>query len=117
MEFVRTPEARFANLDGYPFEPNYENVPDGEGGKLRIQRIGNSSGLFEFRKRAFCSIGASEAAPTPARGPRGWLIQRRMDALSIFCVLPMPGSGSRLVEMTPAPDPGSGVLVRRLPHP
>ncbi len=38
MEFVRTPEARFANLDGYPFEPNYQNVPDGEGGTLRIQR-------------------------------------------------------------------------------
>ncbi len=39
MEFVRTPEARFANLDGYPFEPNYENVPDGEGGTLRIHYV------------------------------------------------------------------------------
>ncbi len=39
MEFVRTPDARFANLDGYPFEPNYENVPDGEGGTLRIHYV------------------------------------------------------------------------------
>ena len=39
MEIVRTPEARFANLDGYPFEPNYENVPDGEGGTLRVHYV------------------------------------------------------------------------------
>ncbi len=39
MEFVRTPEARFANLDGYPFEPNYENVSDAEGGTLRIHYV------------------------------------------------------------------------------
>ncbi len=39
MEIVRTPDARFENLDGYPFEPNYENVPDGEGGTLRIHYV------------------------------------------------------------------------------
>ncbi len=39
MEIVRTPEARFANLDGYLFEPNYENIPDAEGGTLRIHYV------------------------------------------------------------------------------
>ena len=26
MQFVRTPDARFAKLDGYAFEPNYRSV-------------------------------------------------------------------------------------------
>ena len=29
MEFVRTPDERYENLEGYPFEPHYVNVPDG----------------------------------------------------------------------------------------
>ena len=32
MNILRTPDERFENLTGYPYEPNYMNVPDGEGG-------------------------------------------------------------------------------------
>lgn len=39
MEFVRTPDDRFANLDGYPFSPNYQQVVDGEGGSLRFHYL------------------------------------------------------------------------------
>ncbi len=39
MEYIRTPDARFANLDGYPFEPHYQTLPDGEGGELRIHYV------------------------------------------------------------------------------
>lgn len=39
MEFVRTPEERFADLDGYPFAPNYVSVADGEGGELRMHYL------------------------------------------------------------------------------
>jgi haloalkane dehalogenase len=39
MEFVRTPDDRFENLDGYPFEPNYVAVPDDEGGTLRMHYV------------------------------------------------------------------------------
>jgi haloalkane dehalogenase len=39
MEFVRTPNNRFTNLDGYPFEPNYVSIADGEGGELRMHYL------------------------------------------------------------------------------
>jgi len=39
MEFLRTPDERFKNMPGYPFEPKYVSVPDGEGGKLRVQYV------------------------------------------------------------------------------
>jgi len=39
MEFLRTPDERFEGLDGYPFAPNYVDVPDGEGGQLRMHYV------------------------------------------------------------------------------
>ncbi len=39
MEFVRTADERFKDLEDYPFEPNYVAVPDGEGGELRIHYV------------------------------------------------------------------------------
>lgn len=39
MQILRTPDERFANLPGYDFEPHYSEVPDGEGGSIRIHRI------------------------------------------------------------------------------
>ena len=39
MDTLRTPDDRFANLPGYPFDPNYVEVPDGDGGTLRIHYV------------------------------------------------------------------------------
>jgi haloalkane dehalogenase len=39
MQTVRTPDSRFENLPGYSFAPHYTEVPDGEGGTLRIHHI------------------------------------------------------------------------------
>ena len=39
MEILRTPDERFRDLAGYPFEPNYADVDDGEGGGLRIHYV------------------------------------------------------------------------------
>jgi haloalkane dehalogenase len=39
MQFLRTPEERFADLPGYPFAPHYVQVPDGEGGALRLHYV------------------------------------------------------------------------------
>lgn len=39
MEFLRTPDSRFADLPGYPFNPNYLMVDDGEGGQLRVHYL------------------------------------------------------------------------------
>lgn len=36
MQSLRTPDERFLNLPDYPFAPNYLEVPDGEGGRLRV---------------------------------------------------------------------------------
>ncbi|QBF33082.1 haloalkane dehalogenase [Thalassococcus sp. S3] len=39
MEFLRTPDERFENLPDYPFEPNYLEVDDFEGGVLRMHYL------------------------------------------------------------------------------
>ena len=39
MESLRTPDERFAGLPGYPFAPHYAEVPDGEGGRLRVHYV------------------------------------------------------------------------------
>lgn len=39
MNVLRTPEDRFQNLPGYPFQPHYVEVPDGEGDKLRMHYV------------------------------------------------------------------------------
>ena len=39
MKVLRTPEERFQNLAGFPYEPNYLEVDDGDGGQLRIHYV------------------------------------------------------------------------------
>lgn len=39
MQTVRTPDDRFENLPDFSFAPNYSQVPDGEGGSLRIHHL------------------------------------------------------------------------------
>lgn len=39
MKTVRTPDDRFAALDGYPFDPHYADIDDGDGGFLRVHYL------------------------------------------------------------------------------
>lgn len=39
MKVLRTPDERFKNLPDYHYEPYYAEVPDGEGGSLRIHYV------------------------------------------------------------------------------
>lgn len=39
MEALRTPDERFENLDGYAYSPNYLEIDDTEGGKLRLHYV------------------------------------------------------------------------------
>jgi haloalkane dehalogenase len=39
MEFKRTPDERFENLADYPYEPNYLQVGDTQGGELRLHYL------------------------------------------------------------------------------
>ena len=39
MEFLRTPDEQFENLEGYAFAPNYVQVDDTEGGSLRVHYL------------------------------------------------------------------------------
>jgi haloalkane dehalogenase len=39
MEFERTPDARFVNLVGYSFAPNYVEIDDLDGGTLRVHHL------------------------------------------------------------------------------
>jgi len=43
MKTLRTPDKHFANLPDYPFEPNYAQIPDGEGGTLRMHYLDEGS--------------------------------------------------------------------------
>ncbi len=36
MDVLRTPDARFAALPGFPYEPRYVEVDDGDAGRLRV---------------------------------------------------------------------------------
>ena len=39
MDHLRTPDERFKDLPGYPFEPHYLDVPDDDGGSLRVHYV------------------------------------------------------------------------------
>lgn len=39
MKALRTPDDRFANLSNFPYSPNYAEIDDLEGGKLRVHYI------------------------------------------------------------------------------
>jgi haloalkane dehalogenase len=39
MKTLRTSDEHFSNLTDYPFEPNYMEIPDGEGGSLRMHYL------------------------------------------------------------------------------
>ncbi|MBW2624558.1 MAG: haloalkane dehalogenase, partial [Deltaproteobacteria bacterium] len=58
MQILRTPEERFENLPDYPFTPNYLEVPDGEGGSLRIHY------LDEGPRDAACTVLLMHGEPS-----------------------------------------------------
>ena len=39
MRVARTPDERFANLPGFPFDPRYVEIPDGAAGTLRVHYL------------------------------------------------------------------------------
>jgi haloalkane dehalogenase len=39
VEVLRTPDERFADLPGFPYEPRYAEVADGDGGTLRVAYV------------------------------------------------------------------------------
>lgn len=39
MDALRTPDERFADLPDYPFEPHHVEIPDGDGGTLRVHHL------------------------------------------------------------------------------
>ena len=79
MDKLRTPDDRFLNLPGYPFAPHYVEVPDGEGGRLRIHYVdegpqdgpivlmmhGEPSWSYLYRKMILIIIEAGYRAISP----------------------------------------------------
>jgi haloalkane dehalogenase len=39
MKVLRTPDDRFVGLPGFPFEPHYVEIDDGDGGSLRVHHL------------------------------------------------------------------------------
>ncbi len=44
MDFLRTPDAAFADLPGYPFKPNYVEIPSADGDRLRMHYVDEGEG-------------------------------------------------------------------------
>jgi len=79
MKTLRTPDDRFVDLPGYPFAPHYLEVPDTEGGRLRIHYIdeggpdaepvllmhGEPSWSYLYRKMIPPIVGAGLRAVAP----------------------------------------------------
>jgi Predicted hydrolases or acyltransferases (alpha/beta hydrolase superfamily) len=55
MKALRTPDERFQNLPGYNFAPHYAEIPDGEGGALRVHYV--DEGPREARDRLLLMHG------------------------------------------------------------
>jgi haloalkane dehalogenase len=79
MRVLRTPDERFEGLPGYPFAPRYEEIPDGEGGRLRVHYVdegrrgaapvlllhGEPSWSYLYRKMIPVIVGAGHRAVAP----------------------------------------------------
>ncbi len=79
MKILRTPDERFKNLPGYAFAPHYVEVPDGEGGSLRMHYVdegprdadvvlllhGEPTWSFLYRKMIPIIVKAGHRAITP----------------------------------------------------
>ena len=82
MQTLRTPDERFANLPGYPYEPHYTDIADGDGGTLRIHHIdeGPSDGpivlcmhgqpTWSYLYRKMIPVLAADGLRVLAPGPR-----------------------------------------------
>jgi len=47
MKILRTPNERFEKLKDFPFKPHYIEVPDGQGGELRIHYLDEGNRKFD----------------------------------------------------------------------
>jgi haloalkane dehalogenase len=79
MKTLRTPDERFGGLPGYPFAPHYFDVPDADGGLLRIHYVdegdpgvepvllmhGEPSWSFLYRKMIPVIVDAGYRAVAP----------------------------------------------------
>jgi haloalkane dehalogenase len=79
MKVLRTPDERFANLPGYPFRPHYLEMPDDDGGRLRVHYVdegpsmdrpvlllhGEPSWSYLYRKMIPVIVGAGHRAVAP----------------------------------------------------
>jgi len=110
MKAIRTPDERFRELPGYPFAPHYVEVPDGEGGSLRMHYLdegppagkivlllhGEPSWSYLYRKMIPVIVAAGHRAVAPDLIGLGrsdkpseqsdYTFQRHIDWLTSFVV-------------------------------
>jgi haloalkane dehalogenase len=79
VDALRTPDERFADLPGFPFQPHYVEVPSGDGGTLRVHYLdegppdadpvllmhGEPSWAYLYRKMIPVLVDAGHRAVVP----------------------------------------------------
>ena len=79
MDVLRTPDERFVDLPGFPFQPHYLEVPSGDGGSLRVHYLdegppdaapvllihGEPSWSYLYRKMVPILVDAGHRAVVP----------------------------------------------------
>ena len=107
MDVLRTPDDRFADLPGFPHEPRYAEVPDGDGGSLRMAYVdagpadgpvvlllhGEPSWSFLYRHVIDVLVGAGLRAVAPGPGRLRSLRQAGRDAPTTPSPATSSGSG------------------------
>ena len=63
MEVLRTPDDCFEGLPGFPFEPHYADIPDQDGGTLRVHYL--DEGPADGRSSS-CSTASRRGASSTA---------------------------------------------------
>ena len=99
MYVLRTPDERFTDLPGFPFAPHYVEIPDGEGGTLRVHHLDEGprtvipadlpAGLVADVQRL--SIEAFKAIDGAGMSRVDFLLSRRDNALFLNEVNTIPG--------------------------
>ena len=90
MHVIRTPDDRFDGLSGYPFEPHYVDIADGDGGTMRMHDLDEGPSdsapvLLVHGEPTWSYLYRHMIPPLVAAGRRVIVPERKLDVLRGHC--------------------------------